>query len=420
MNVLWISNIVMPKLAEKLNINAPLSGSWMHDISDMISVRSDFKLAIACVYGDKLNKYEIDNIVYYTLPGNGKNMMFYTKRYEKIWSEIRTDFMPDVVHLHGTEYSHGLSYIRKFPKDKIIISIQGILNKIKYHSFGGLSLFEVIINRTFKEYMKLNGMIENSFLHKINSRREKEIVRSVKYANCVNFWDYSVIKTINPKINVFQIDYNLRKEFYSSAKWDISNINRFQVFTNPGGVPLKGLHNLIRAIFIVKQYFDKVSLVVPGFKSVDGKLFVTSGYSKYIRKLVKKLKLENNIIFVGPQNTSGMIKHLLKSHITVIPSSIEGTSLILRESMYLGVPTISTFRGGMADYISDKVDGFLYDYSEIEYLAHRIVQVFKDDSLSIKFSRNSILTATKSQDRNKNLREYINMYNMVHSGEVGI
>jgi len=251
-------------------------------------------------------------------------------------------------------------------------------------------------------------------IHKKNARYETEILNKVEYANCVNSWDSSIVKSINPNIQCFQIDYNLRDEFYSAPKWDAQKINRYTVFTNPGGVPLKGTHMLIKALALVKKKFPNVKLIVPGMGNNEGKLIINSGYSKYINCLVNKLRLIENITFLGRQSGKEMLENMLKAHVVVVPSAIEGTSLILREAMFLGVPSIASFRGGMADFIRDKESGFLYDFQEYPYLASRILELFRDDDLALKFSQKAIEQAEKAHDREKNPNEYINMYEFIN------
>ena len=343
------------------------------------------------------------------LPGNGKNMLFYTKKYETLWKKINSEFKPDIVHLHGTEYSHGLSFLRACPNVKAVVSIQGILNRIKDVDFGEIPIRYFIFGRTLRQNLHLNGEIEMHFIHKKNAKYEKEILQRVQYVNAVNAWDSSLCKAINPKIKVFKIEYNLRDELYSSNKWNSDKCEPYTIFTNPGGTPLKGLHNLIEAVALLKPKYPNIKLLVPGMGS-DGKLVVNSAYSKYIAKLIAKYDLKSNIKFLGRQTGAQMCENMLKSRITVIPSAIEGTSLILRESMFLGCPVIASFRGGMADFISDKQDGFLYDYQEVPYLVNRIEMLFEDTNLCKSFSKAAIDKATAAHNREKNISDYLNMY----------
>ena len=337
-------------------------------------------------------------------------MIFYRKKFEKYWREIVEDFCPDVVNIHGTEYCHGLSFIKAFPNFKTVISLQGIMGKIQYNDFAGISKWDILKSKTLSEWVKFNGIYEYHVFHKKNAKTEAKMIRSVQYCMAVDDWHYSIATEINPKLKIFKIGYNLRKEFYESAKWDINTIDRHVITTNPGGTPLKGIHMLLRAVALVKIYFPNVKVKVPGMQSKQGELVVNSGYAKYLKKLILKLGIQENVEFLGPQTTEQMINNMLKAHVQVVPSSIEGPSLVLHEGMFLGVPSIATFRGGMADFITDKIDGFLYDFTEYQYLALRIMQIFRDDDLAKTLSENAIKKAEINQDREYNYLLYMKMY----------
>ncbi len=410
MRILWIVNMVLPPLAKHLNIPLGNSGTWMFDIADRLSQDDSVEFAVACVHGKEFKKYTVKNTTYYCLPGNGKSMLFYRKGYKKYWQQIVNDFNPDIVNIHGTEYCHPLSFIRQFPKIKTVVSLQGVLTRLKDKDFGGLSFREIFKYRTLREWLHINGMFENHLLHIKNAKSEQEILKSVDYCIAVDSWHESMAKLINPNIKVFKIDYNLRKNFYNSEKWDINKIQRYTISSNPGGTALKGIHMLLKAVALVKPLYPKIKVKVPGMKSDKNGIIITSGYAKYLKTLIKKLNLKDNVEFLGSQSEEQMIKNMLSSHIQVVPSCIEGPSLILREGMHLGVPTIASFRGGMADFVDDKENGFLYDFDEYQYLALRIIEIFKDDALAQKLSSNAISKTSLAHNPQKNYNDYIYMY----------
>ena len=418
MKVLWISNIVMPELAKHLGIAGSASGSWLVDIADGLSRSEKTDIAVACVWGNEFKKLSLNNKTYYLLPGNGKNMLFYTKKFEKLWRKICEDFKPDIVHIHGTEYSHGLAFMRANPGIPSIISIQGILNRIKDVDFAGIPLRHYIFGRTLKQWLKINGEIETHFIHKKNAKYEKEMFSRAQAVNGVNVWDTSIAKSINPKLKIFTIEYNLRDEFYSSPKWDIENVERHSIFTNPGGTPLKGLHQLIRAAALLKNKYPDIKIKVPGMSGKNGNVNVVNAYTRYLYKLIKSLGMENHVEFLGRQTGQQMINNALSANITVVPSAIEGTSLVLRESMFLGCPCIASFRGGMADFISDKNDGYLYDYPEYTVLAERIDSLFSSDALCAEFSEKAKEKAELAHRRKENVVAYEDMYKVVLNDRV--
>ena len=79
MRVLWIVNMFLPELAEHIGIQTSASGTWMIDLSNGISQSGEIELAVACIYGKSFQKIELNNKIYYLIPGNGKKMLFYNK-----------------------------------------------------------------------------------------------------------------------------------------------------------------------------------------------------------------------------------------------------------------------------------------------------------------------------------------------------
>lgn len=410
MKILWIVNMALPRLAKHLGVASGSSGTWMYEASERLAKESDVELAIACVRGTEYKKIQLDDTTFYCLPGKGRDMMFYNKKFEGLWKEIYNDFKPDIVHLHGTEYTHGLAFMRACPEAKTVISLQGIINRIKDVDLTELNFFQCLKYRTLREWLRFNGMWEMHLWHKKTAKTEKEMLSKTNDIVCVDSWHRAQAKRLNPNANIYIVDYNLRQSFYDSEKWDISKINRHQISTNPGGTPLKGLANLCRAIALVKRTYPDVKVLVPGMTERNGELAPTTGYAKYLRKVIRELGLKDNIKFLGNQTETEMLNNMITSHVQVVPSAIEGPSLVLREGMHLGVPTIASFRGGMADFIDDKVNGFLYDYNEISYLAMRITDIFENDDLAVSLSKNAIAKATIAHDREKNHKAIKDMY----------
>jgi len=410
MRILWIVNIVMPKLAEHIGAPIAASGSWLIDIPQGLSQREDTEIAIACVYGKEFRRIELDGVTYYLLPGTGKNMLFYTKKYEKLWAQINEEFKPDLVHIHGTEYSHGLSFMRTCPCVPAVISIQGVINRIKDVDFGEIPLRHFVFGRTLKQWLHLNGEIELHFVHKKNAKHESEMFRRAVAVNGCNTWDTSCALIHNPKLRVYRLEYNLRDEFYTADKWSVKGAVRHSVFTTPSTTPLKGLHMLIRAAALLKEKYPDIKIRVPGMEGAGGNVKVTGAYTRYLNRLIQKNGMIGHVEFLGKQTGEQMIEDALLSHVTVIPSALESTSMVLREAMFLGVPCIASFRGGIADFVSDKVDGFLYDFPEYGYLAKRLDELFSDDELCSRVSRAAIEKTERAHARKENVSAYISMY----------
>ena len=410
MKILWIVNILLPELAERMNMPIAASGSWLIDISNGLSQKDDVEIAVAAVGGNEFRRIELNGKIYYMLPGSGRDMYLYSKRVEKMWKRVVEDFQPDLVHIHGTEYSHGLSFMRQFPSIPAIITTQGIMNRIKEIDFANVPMRHYIFGRTLRQWTRMNGEIENHFLYKQNAKCETEMFQRAVAVNSFTAWDTSIVQAIHPGIPTYQIEYNLREEYYSAEKWSIEKVSRHTIFTNPSGTPLKGLHMLIQAAALLKDKYPDILIKVPGLSGVDGNVRITSAYTRYLHRLIKRLGMENHIEFLGKQNTAQMIENAQKAHIVVVPSAIEGVSLVLREAMFVGAPCIASFRGGMACFVSHGIDGYLYDFPEYTSLAFYINELFSKDEKCLEFSKCAIAKAEGAHQRKNNVDAYVSMY----------
>lgn len=409
--ILWIVNMVLPELAKHLGVTTSASGTWMEDLSDKISQYDGIDLAVACVFGNEFKTEKVGNITYFLLPGNGKTMLFYNKNLEVYWKQIEESFCPNIVHIHGTEYSHSISYMRNYPDKKYLLTIQGAIGKIAEKSDGELDLKTKLTNRTMRENLRFNGMIEQKILMKKNIKYEREIIERVKYATGRTDWDKAYIYGINPKCKYFRAFYNLRAAFYGCDKWDIEKTDGIKIYGSTScGSPLKGGHIILKALAIVKEKYPDVKAVFIAPADDEGNLKITSGYTKYIAALIDELGLKDNLKFYNRLNTNEVIETMNSCRVCVIPSAMENASATLRESMDLGVPSVAAYRGGMMDLITSGINGFHYDFGEYETLAQRIIELLDSKDLSVSFSENAKKTAAKWHDREKNISDMINIY----------
>ena len=416
MKVLWIVNLMLPELAVSLGRKTGTSGTWLVSLSKELSNHPDIELAVACVAGDEFIDTTVGNIRYFCIPGNGKTMLFYKPGIVKYWDMIEERFPADIVHFHGTEYTHGISYLRKYKDKKKLLTIQGIIAKTSQNHTGGLNFKTLLFNRTLKEFLKLNGMIERKILSRRNVKYEIELIKAVSYATGRTDWDKFYIESLNPSVKYFRCNYNLREEFYSAEKWNIEKSNCNYIYASTSAqVPMKGGHIVLKAIDLVRRKYPNVKFVFLANKVNNGKLVPTSGYTKYICKMIKKLGIENNVEFVGSQDANGIISLMQKSRAVLVPSAIENASAVLREAMHLGVPCVASHRGGIPHLIEDGNNGFLYDYSEYEYIAGRIIDIMDDDSLAKRLSENAIVTAEKWHDKEKNVSDMVAVYKAIMS-----
>lgn len=339
--------------------------------------------------------------------------MKYNKTLEKHWKIICNQFKPDLIHIHGTEYSHGLACINACPEIKSIVSIQGLVHRCAEVYFGGLSFTDVLKNITIRDMFKLDTLFNKK--HQFNKRGINEI-KLIKKADAIvgrTMWDYANVKKINNTIKYYLGNEILRNKFYNNI-WKIENVEVHSIFCGQGTYPIKGLHFLIKAIYIVKKTYPDVKLYIAGTNIIDRTTFKNklkeTGYARYIYKLIKKLDLEDQIIFTGCLNQKEMIEKLLKTNIYILPSIIENSSNSLCEAMIMGMPCIATTSGGTMSLLKHEEEGYLYPYNEPALCAEYIKIFFNNVDDCISKGNAARKRALLRHDIQENVNNIIKIY----------
>lgn len=408
MKILWVLNMVMPDAAKALGIKTSFSGGWLIDYMCCLAEDPDMELATmtyANVPGPIART--VNGVKHYIFPGGGKRLLFTSKKTTADCQYVLNDFQPDLIHLHGTEYSIAYSMVKLQPEQPILLTIQGILTRISQEYKGGMTRWEFWKASTPKQWLKLNAPPFTQWLFNKNAKRERYVLRNVTRVTGRTTWDKAVMQSVNPKLQYYRLNYNLRPEFYTDKAWSLDKMEPHSVYTGAATYSLKGLHILIRAMEIVKSRYPDAKLYVPGNNT---SLKASNGYERYIRKMIHKAGLQNNVIFAGRKSAEEVVDALTKANVCVVPSAMEGASATVCEAMMIGTPAICAFRGGMTDLLRDGISGFCYDFPEYPVLAERICQLFEDADLCRQFSELAKKDAQARHARDVNYRNLKSIY----------
>ena len=163
MKILWLSNIILPKIAEHLSKVKVNSGGWLVGLSEDLKNYENIQLTVCfpCIKEENIIEGEVDKLQYFGFPQKQKNSSIYNKDIEQYFEQILNKVNPDIVHIFGTEYPHSLAMINVCEKlgilDKVVINIQGLVSMYSNHYNANLP--NKIVNRyTFRDIIKNNNI----------------------------------------------------------------------------------------------------------------------------------------------------------------------------------------------------------------------------------------------------------------------
>ncbi|MCX7729005.1 MAG: N-acetyl-alpha-D-glucosaminyl L-malate synthase BshA [Bacteroidia bacterium] len=220
----------------------------------------------------------------------------------------------------------------------------------------------------------------------------------------------SVSKTLKKEtLNIFKIDNNIEvihnfidfekiQQIRKEARCCISNKSKNEKI-------LMHISNFRR----VKRIDDVVKIFALVRKKIKSKLvLIGDGPEKpHIERLVRALKLQNDVIFTG--RIVEPIEILSSADLFLLPSETESFGLAALEAMAVGVPVISTNAGGITEVnIHDKT-GYVCNVGDIKNMAKLSIDLLSDEKKLMQFKQNALIQAKKFDVKNI-LPKYLTLY----------
>lgn len=376
---------MLPPICEALNIKVPVTGGWMYSSLKNLQKFDDLEFAVATVYnGREFVSRLIGNTTYYLLPIGNKNNQRYLPHLEPLWHRVNQEFKPDIIHIHGTEYTQGLAYIRACGNKGVVVSIQGLVSVYERYYLAGILPKEIIRNITLRDTLRCDNIFKQKKKFLQRGEYEKEYIRSVKHVIGRTSWDKAHVRAINPDIHYHFCNETLRDEFYKHT-WNYESCEKHSIFSSQAGYPIKGLHQLLKAMPLILREYPNTKLYVAGGDITKSKWYRLSGYASYIKRLIEENGLRDMVNFTGMLSEKDMCARYLRSNVFVCPSAIENSPNSLGEAQLLGVPCIAAYIGGVPDMMRE-YEGNMYRFEEVEMLAEKVCAIFHNSSLSLRRS----------------------------------
>jgi colanic acid/amylovoran biosynthesis glycosyltransferase len=141
---------------------------------------------------------------------------------------------------------------------------------------------------------------------------------------------------------------------------------------------VKGHQDLMQAVRLLLDQGQLVTLNIAGEDDDGG-----AGYRRVLAARISELGLGDHVHLLGAIDAEAVRQHLLAAHIFVLASWHEPLGVALMEAMSCEVPTIGTAAGGVAELISDGVDGILVPPQDPIALAAAILQLSRDPARAV-------------------------------------
>lgn len=416
MKVLWITNVLFPDICAKLGVNAPVTGGWMKSsVQAMLQLGRGVEMAIATLYGHEYRKDVINGVTYYCLPFNIYRQKGYNPAMEPYWKMVADDCRPDVVHIHGTEFPHGLAYMKANGTSNVVVSIQGLVGAYARFSLGAIP--GPVLKKYRTIYDRLRGHILKTPVRMARSgETENEYLKLAHHVIGRTRWDKDHLWAVNPDARYHFCNETLRKPFYSTH-WKLDECERHTVFLSQAHKPIKGIDKVIEALpYVIRQYPD-VKVYVAGndftLRRTWEERLKFGTYANYVVHLMKKLQVGDRFIFTGLLDEKEMAERYRRNHVFVCPSSIENSPNSLGEAQLVGTPVVASYVGGVPDMVENGKTGLLYRFEETEMLAAALCRIFGDDNLAARLSAGGKAAAIKRHDREANAVRTLEIYDEI-------
>lgn len=385
----------------------------MYGLAADLAASGNITLAVATVYaGSTVQKLTVNGIQYYLIPIGKKRIN--SRLNISDWIYIENDFKPDIVHIHGTEYSHGMDLMNARPELKYVVSIQGLVSVYHRYFLAGMSTWDVLRHITLRDILRANTLFNAKHDFYKRGLVEKEYIERANVVIGRTDWDRAHAWAINPNADYQFCNESLRNEFYTIEKWFLKNCRRNSIFLSQATYPIKGLHQVLKAVALLKDKYPALLLKIAGPDITNCRSFKArlkrSGYSSFIASKIEILGLEKHVVFLGQLNAEEMKIAYLSAHIFVCPSSIENSPNSLGEAQILGVPCIATSCGGTPSMVKDGISAMLYQFDEYEMLATKIDKLFGSDDLCIMLSENGNKESRLRHNKAINLNAQMAIY----------
>jgi len=282
----------------------------------------------------------------------------------KVYKALKKE-KPDIILLHSMSLII-VSWAYSLLNNSNLICVEHTPNEVKTGFEWLWTRLSVLLS---SKIVYLSGIYKEEIKQKLGSLFEKK-----KYV-------------VNNGINIEQ--YTCPKREMYKEKINLIMTGRFS--------EQKDQKTIIRALKILEK--EKIQLYLAG----TGDNFVEA------KKMVKEMRLQDKVHFLGYLNEKEIIKYLGKSDIYIQSSFGETMSTSIIQGMASGLPILATDIKGIKHMVNNDT-GLFFQPKDAKHLSELIMKLYTDNNLRIKLGENGRSYAI---ERFSNVKMFNNYYSII-------
>ena len=422
MRVLWICNIMLPMIAEQLNLPYSNREGWLSGLADKLLSRNAGEIQLGICFPVEKSMWDFEQILAlkenttcycYGFEEDLNHPEKYSHSLEKRFQYIFDSFQPDMIHIFGTEFPHTLAAVKVYNRpDRTLIGLQGLCSAIAKVYSAKIPL-RVKYIPTLRDVLKQDSIWQQQDKYKQRGVHEIEALKLTGHVTGRTDFDMHEMDRINPNAVYHFMNETMRAPFYSGS-WNPGHCEKYSIFLSQGDYPLKGFHFLLQAMPKVLEQYPDAMVYVAGSNLLEKATLKDrlkrSAYGRYLGKLIRQNHLSQHVVMLGRLTAQQMKEQYLRSNVFVCPSILENSPNSLGEAMLLGVPCIASKVGGIPNMLEESQDGMLFPAGDSEALADRIIEMFQKEELARQYSINAKRHAYRTHDGDVNYRHLLDIY----------
>ncbi len=326
---------------------ASFGGQEIRIINEILDIQKRYNIEVylACKGGYELERRAKEvGIKVFPLPFRGNADIYSFFKIIKIIKEKDID----IVNTHSAKDTWIGGFAAKLTKRKFIRTrhTNTPINPSRFNFINELADFVITTGEHVRENMIKNNRISPTKIISIPSGVDKDRFDPKKY------------------------DKKNSREYFKLKDDEliIGHLARF--------AKLKGFDNFIEVAKNITQKFNNIRFVIGG----DG----TKDMREYIKNLIRKNSLEDNIILLGHIHNPEIFFKAID--IFFFPSKSEGVPQVVTQALMMNLPTVTTDVGGTKDLLVDN-NFILVESNNIEQMSKELEKLIKDKSLRDKLSK---------------------------------